>query len=142
MARAESVHRVRLDRERIERLLADASAAWERVGEFQAKERLWLEQVQSSRRSEIAAWEEMAKPPPVDVLLFCPRCHAQHIDAPEVGTGWANPPHKSHLCHQCGTVWRPADVPTNGVAAIATRGERDTWELTPPWPKSSGANVK
>lgn len=40
---------------------------------------------------------------------------------------WTNPPHKSHLCHGCGTVFRPADVPTNGVAEINTRGENDTW---------------
>ena len=28
---------------------------------------------------------------------------------------------------RCGTIWRPADIPTNGVAAITTRGERDNW---------------
>lgn len=35
-------------------------------------------------------------------------------------------PHRSHLCGTCGLVWRPADVPTNGVAAVKTRGEDDT----------------
>lgn len=40
---------------------------------------------------------------------------------------WTNPLHKSHLCHSCGIVWRPADVPTNGVAEIKTRGKEDTW---------------
>lgn len=48
-------------------------------------------------------------------------------DAPEPENGWTNPPHKSHLCHGCGCVWRPADVPTNGVAQAETRAERDTW---------------
>lgn len=63
---------------------------------------------------------------PVDMLLFCPNCAAQHIDAPDERTqGWANPPHRSHLCHACGHIWRPSDVPTNGVATIKTKGEKD-----------------
>ncbi|KWI90146.1 hypothetical protein WM08_14900 [Burkholderia ubonensis] len=72
------------------------------------------------------------------MLLFCPRCGAQHIDAPETKlddqddrvpvTTWTNPPHRSHLCHACGTIWRPSDVPTNGVAALQTRGKADTWD--------------
>ncbi len=69
----------------------------------------------------------MSDQTPIDVMLFCPKCGRQHIDAPEPETGWTNPPHKSHLCHGCGTIWRPADVPTNGVAAIATSGKADTW---------------
>lgn len=86
---------------------------------------------------------------PIDMILFCPRCGTQHVDSEQsetdfrhlmeawslnaepqdhVPTRWTNPPHKSHLCHQCGAVWRPADVPTNGVAQIKTRGKRDnTW---------------
>lgn len=87
---------------------------------------------------------------PIDMILYCPKCGLQHIDVPEPspecdcliptleGTGqhspscavfrevWTNPPHKSHLCHGCGTVWRPADVPTNGVKTIKTRGDKDT----------------
>lgn len=69
--------------------------------------------------------EQLEKPIPM--LLFCPCCHTQHVDAPEPDKGWTNPPHKSHLCHQCGIVWRPADVPTTGVASISTRGDADTW---------------
>lgn len=38
---------------------------------------------------------------------------------------WQNPPHRSHLCHGCGHIWRPADVPTNGVAAVKTKGKND-----------------
>jgi hypothetical protein len=77
---------------------------------------------------------------PIDMVLHCPACGLQHIDAPEPNMGaitgdgvkienahnWTNPPHRSHLCHGCGHIWRPADVPTNGVAAIKTRGERDS----------------
>ena len=73
---------------------------------------------------------------PIDMILHCPNCGMQHIDEPE-GEGddeatikrldvWTNPPHRSHLCHGCGHIWRPADVPTNGVAEIKTRGKNDS----------------
>jgi hypothetical protein len=82
---------------------------------------------------------------PIDMVLFCPECGTQHIDAPSRDshawcdcckappaapcydwcTAWTNPPHRSHLCALCGHVWRPADVPTNGVPAITTRGKED-----------------
>jgi hypothetical protein len=64
---------------------------------------------------------------PIDMVLPCPVCGMLHIDAPEPDKGWDNPPHKSHLCHGCGAIWRPADVPTNGVATVKTRGEKDTY---------------
>lgn len=75
---------------------------------------------------------------PIDMVLHCPACGLQHIDASEyehdLGMGntartadaWTNPPHRSHLCHGCGHIWRPADVPTNGVAAVKTRGQNDS----------------
>jgi hypothetical protein len=87
---------------------------------------------------------------PIDMVLFCPDCGLQHIDAPEpimmappgfehaytalgatiVGEmnpgRWRNPPHRSHLCVGCGHIWRPADVPTNGVAAVKTQGMADS----------------
>ena len=44
---------------------------------------------------------------------------------------WNNPPHRSHLCHSCGHIWRPADVPTNGVAAIKTKGSADSAIVQP-----------
>jgi hypothetical protein len=69
------------------------------------------------------------EPAPVPMLLFCPRCGTQHIDAPEPDTGWTNPPHRSHKCN-CGCIWRPADVPTDGVVSIRTRGSADTWSAT------------
>lgn len=69
---------------------------------------------------------DMPTPAPVPMLLFCPRCSTQHIDAPDERTpGWNNPPHRSHLCHVCGHTWRPADVPTNGVAVLCTKGAHD-----------------
>lgn len=64
---------------------------------------------------------------PVDMVLHCPACGMQHVDAPDERTpGWVNESHRSHLCHGCGHIWRPADVPTNGVAAIKTKGKADS----------------
>lgn len=62
---------------------------------------------------------------PIDMILFCPECGRQHIDEPQSEKNWDNPPHRSHECQYCGHVWRPADVPTNGVAEIETKGQRD-----------------
>lgn len=74
-------------------------------------------------RIDALAAEQKAEPIPM--VLHCPQCGSQHIDAPS--GEWTNPPHKSHLCSGCGAIWRPADVPTTGVAAVATRGKADTW---------------
>jgi hypothetical protein len=64
----------------------------------------------------------------IPMILHCPKCHLQHIDAPDERTpDWTNPPHKSHLCHGCGCIWRPCNQPTEGVEKIATRGKSDTW---------------
>jgi hypothetical protein len=65
--------------------------------------------------------------PPIDMILHCPNCRLPHVDEPDQRTpDWKNPPHRSHLCHGCRHVWRPADVPTNGVKAIQTRGSNDS----------------
>lgn len=66
---------------------------------------------------------------PIDMVLHCPQCHAHHIDQPH-GT-WTNPPHRSHLCANCHFIWRPADVPTNGVLQVTTRGKEDQTYLRP-----------
>lgn len=76
---------------------------------------------------------------PIPMVLLCPTCGAQHIDRPDTPEdgadwnapeiAWTNPPHRSHLCHECGCIWRPADVATTGVAATETIGKADTW-----WP--------
>jgi rubredoxin len=48
---------------------------------------------------------------PVPVILFCPSCHARHIDTGK----WADKVHHTHACQACGFTWRPAVVPTVGV---------------------------
>lgn len=84
-------------------------------------------------------------PFPLPMILHCPACGLQHVDAPEaqsmpdfdpryvvpVGPAWTNPPHKSHLCAGCGHVWRPCDVPTTGVQAISTKGKDDSPPVAP-----------
>lgn len=71
---------------------------------------------------------------PAPMILHCPMCGMQHIDSADPMSetegwlgAWTNPPHRSHLCHGCGTIWRPADVPTVGVSAISTCGNADNW---------------
>ncbi len=67
---------------------------------------------------------------PVDMVLYCPKCGTQHIDAPDERTpDWTNPPHKSHLCHGCGHIWRPSDTPTNGVERTTSGKDADTAPL-------------
>lgn len=83
---------------------------------------------------------------PIDMVLHCPACGTQHIDEPwkpgeyltndQITGGdpvWTNPPHRSHQCQspKCGHVWRPADVATNGVAAIKTKGTADNVIVAP-----------
>ena len=83
---------------------------------------------------------------PIDMILFCPACGLQHIDEPDdpsdpvwsatpegdrEHTHWTNPPHRSHLCLGCGHIWRPADVATNGVRSITTRGRNDSQPVKP-----------
>lgn len=86
--------------------------------------------------------EDEREAPPIDMVLHCPVCHTQHIDAPDpvredlskldtwkqvlYVQGWTNPPHRSHKCSGCGHIWRPADVCTNGVAAVKTVGKNDS----------------
>jgi hypothetical protein len=51
---------------------------------------------------------------PLPMLLLCPKCHTQHIDE---GV-WATRLHRTHLCASCDHQWRPANVPTVGVAVL------------------------
>jgi hypothetical protein len=83
-------------------------------------------------RAAISAIPSGWRDAPIPMVLHCPQCHLQHIDAPDERTPeWTNPPHKSHLCHGCGCIWRPCDRPTDGVSAIQTRGKADTWPPVP-----------
>lgn len=86
-------------------------------------------QVQDSAPAhcEALVWAELQTaldgcehPLPIDMVLHCPQCHRQHIDAPDSVQHW------SHVCGPCGFIWRPADVPTNGVLAVRTLGRRDS----------------
>lgn len=55
---------------------------------------------------------------PIPMILHCPRCHVQHIDAPNPEIGWDNRPHREHLCQFCGHLWTPSLLHTNGVATL------------------------
>lgn len=76
-------------------------------------------------------YAEPVEPGPVDMILYCPLCGLKHVDEPEIALKagakqrWTNPPHRSHLCHGCGYIWRPSDIPTNGVQSIETKGKDD-----------------
>lgn len=48
---------------------------------------------------------------PVPLTLWCPMCHARHVDVGE----FATKPHHTHACQSCGTAWRPAICHTVGV---------------------------
>ena len=54
--------------------------------------------------------------PPIAMLLWCPKCHVQHVDRGE----WATPAkaHRKHLCEACGHVWKPAAAATVGVEKL------------------------
>ncbi len=62
---------------------------------------------------------------PIPMILHCPKCQHQHVDAPEPEKGWFNPPHRKHLCHNCANIWKPANVATDGVLGL-TEIEHDT----------------
>ncbi len=105
--------------EEIVRSMADQASVLARDLGHAPHQRRLLELIAGLRRRAESALK------PIDMVLLCPRCGDQHIDAPEPGSGWDNPPHRSHLCHSCNYVWRPADVPTNGVEALKTAGSND-----------------
>jgi hypothetical protein len=113
--------RITVDRETLEALREWAASRYGRYHEVSCSH--FRDELDAILRSAPQA------PPadPIPMVLYCPRCDTQHIDAPEPEKGWTNPPHKSHLCHGCGLVWRPASVPTTGVESVP-RGEHDTWD--------------
>lgn len=67
---------------------------------------------------------------PIPMVMFCPSCGEQHIDAAEPPSeanpqGWDNPPHRTHKCKACQYEWRHCDVPTTGVAMTASQGQNE-----------------
>jgi hypothetical protein len=99
--------------------------------------------IERCKKAEAALLNVPVGGDPIPMVLHCPVCGLQHVDeSDEFKTHpddpgqsyWTNPPHRSHLCHGCGTIWRPADVPTEGVARITTTGKADTWSPSPPEP--------
>jgi len=79
----------------------------------------------------------LEEPGPIPMLLNCPECQFSHIDKPEPDTGWENPPHRTHLCSNCGHKWRPSLVHTTGVAELpkATTIKLTPISLGPAYPK-------
>lgn len=68
-------------------------------------------------RSTVEAWraERMSpSPAPIPMFLTCPKCNARHIDEGD----FATKVHHTHSCQSCGLTWRPAVVPTVGVAFL------------------------
>jgi hypothetical protein len=54
------------------------------------------------------------RPSTVPMYLTCPKCNARHIDDGD----FATKVHHTHSCQACGMTWRPAVVPTVGVAFL------------------------
>lgn len=138
----EALHRVIDDFERRERGIQQAHIAAALVTELRA--------ALAAGRAAAAQPDDIGRKP-IDMVLHCPKCGLQHIDkdnsedlrieAAELGVDregdrelerwieereWANPPHRSHLCASCKHIWRPADVCTNGVLAVKTKGQEDS----------------
>lgn len=78
------------------------------LGELDASERGLM-----AARSELERLrsQELIPGAPIPMLLWCPACHARHIDEGE----FAEKPHHTHACQSCGLAWRPAVVATVGV---------------------------
>lgn len=78
---------------------------------------------------------------------LCERRHesAAQRDQVPIETPLRAPDHRSHLCRPedggCGHIWRPADVPTNGVAAVKTKGQNDSPIAAPDTPVSGLESV-
>lgn len=53
-------------------------------------------------------------PAPIPMFLTCPKCNSRHVDEGD----FATKPHHTHSCQACGLTWRPAVVPTVGVAFL------------------------
>lgn len=61
-------------------------------------------------KSDISPVYENVENATVPMILFCPNGH-RHIDEQD----FAEVPHHTHACQECGLVWRPAKLNTHGV---------------------------
>ena len=57
----------------------------------------------------------------IPMLLTCPACGMRHIDE----GAFATELHATHACQECGTVWKPAKVPTVGVRFLPGYGPKE-----------------
>lgn len=64
--------------------------------------------------SQVELPGDMGPVSPIPMWLTCPVCMSRHIDEGE----FATKPHHTHSCQTCGLTWRPAVVPTVGVAFL------------------------
>jgi hypothetical protein len=86
---------------------AVASSTWLRAGEKQVGDYLVpIDYPVPPPKNEESA--------PVPMYLTCPKCNERHLD---VGL-FATKVHHTHTCQKCGLTWRPAVVPTVGVAFL------------------------
>lgn len=63
---------------------------------------------------------------PIPMILYCPNCRLRHIDRGE----WATPTkaHRTHLCENCGSEFRPSNHATVGVVALQDAKEQEDRE--------------
>lgn len=76
----------------------------------------------------------LAMTEPVPMMLFCPKCGKQHVDKPDVANGWLNPPHATHTCAYCKTLWRPSNRNTAGVSLIKVEEEKHAARIAASFP--------
>jgi hypothetical protein len=108
-------------RAELRRLREDSATLAQRVREGCVRETALIVQGERATAHEniVAVQKKLnavteASKAPVRMLLWCPMCGARHVDA---GV-YATIPHHTHACQSCGVVWRPAIVPTVGVAFL------------------------
>lgn len=76
---------------------------------------LEVEEMRGKLHYMATANAKLSNPPsPVPLLLWCPACHARHVDLGE----WAEREHRTHECDACGMRWAPASVATVGVQKL------------------------
>lgn len=100
------------DKDSAEALFKQVNKIWPRINKYQET----LVQALASTNTG-----EPGSPKPQQMILYCPVCHKQHIDE---GV-WALRPHKTHLCQFCEQEWKPAMVPTVGVAHLNPSKKED-----------------